>query len=142
MIEILNVRDLRYASIEEVPIKKEDVIKDVKYYKVLSTYDLIRKMLSEKTKRVYGERHTRDIWNQISSLYDQNFLDHFILIWKGKVFEKAAGISEEIDEKKEREIIEECFEDKSIRKELEEYFSSEFWKGTHLPELCEEKSEV
>ena len=142
MIEILAVRELRYSSIEDVPIRKEDVIKDRRYYKIQATYDSIRKMLSEKTKRVYGERHTRDIWNQISSLYDQNFLSQFILIWKRKVFEKAAKISEEIDEKKEREIIEECLEDSSIQAELKEYFASEFWKGTHLSELCEEKSEV
>lgn len=139
MIEILGVRELRYSSPEDVPIRKEDVIKDVKYYKIQSIYDYIRKMLSEKTKRVYGEIHTKDIWNQISSLYDKNFLNKFISIWKRKVFEKASSISQEIDLQKEREIIEECLKDNSIQAELEEYFTSEFWKGTHLFKLYEEE---
>ena len=138
MFRIETIKGRRYSSIKEVPIKKEDVLGNTNYYlKVQTTYDGIREKLSEKTKKVYGERHTRDIWMQITSLYDRNFLNKFIFVWQEKVFLKVGmcSCSEEINSQREKEIIDECLNDESIQTELEEYFLSDFWKNTHLSEL-------
>lgn len=141
MIEIISVRELRYSSPEDVPIKKQEVIRDSKYYtEIQITYDKIRKMLLEKVKEKYEIIHIKDAWSQVSNQYDREFFNRLIYVWKRNVFDKTKTISKEIVLQKEKEIIEECFKDGSVQLEVEEYFASEFWKGIHLSKICEEKN--
>lgn len=142
MIEIISVRELRYHSPKEVPIEKEDVIKNDKYYCTIQhIYDKTRQKVAQKTKEVYGEENFTIMWREVCYLYDKEFLNKLISIWKEKVFKKAAKTTEEInpEKEKEKEIIEGCLQDDSIQLELEEYFLSDFWKNTSLASMGTEK---
>lgn len=129
MIEIISVRETLYASPKDVPITKEELIKKDYYSQISSIYNNVRKTLLEKTKKAYGESYVEDAWKQISSLYDQKFLNKFISILKRRIFEKNESVS--------NEMIRGLLRENSIQTELEQYFTLEFWKGTNLSKLCE-----
>lgn len=133
MIEIISVRDLRYHSSIEVPIEKKDVIRDKRYYPTIQyLYDDIRKKLAEKTRETYGEVNFKNIWIEVSRLYDREFLTRLLSIWKEEVFKKFIKILEEISLEKEKEIIQDCLKSDSMHAELEKYFLLDFWKETSL----------
>ena len=133
MIEIISVRDLRYHSPIEVPIEKKDVIRDKRYYPTIQyLYDDIRKKLAVKTKEIYGKENFKNIWLEVSTLYDKNFLTKLIFIWKEKVFKKSIKILGEVSLEKENEIIQDCLTSDSMHAELETYFLLGFWKETSL----------
>ena len=136
MIEIVSVRDLRYHSPIEVPIEKKDVIRNSRYYHTIQyLYDDIRKKLAVKSKEIYGEENLKNIWVEVSALYDKNFLTKLISIWKEKVFKKSIEILEEVSLEKENEIIQNCLTSDSMHAELEKYFLLEFWKETSLSSM-------
>lgn len=141
MIEILNVRELRYSSPTEVPIEKKEVIRDKRYYYTIQhLYEETRKKVSQKTKEVYGDECYKNIWREVSGLFDKEFLTKLISIWKEKVFKEIMKISKEISLEKEQQIIQECLEDTSFQVELELYFLSDFWNNISLRSMSTEKN--
>lgn len=124
MIEIISVRELRYSSPIEVPIKKQEVIRDNKCYPTIQyLYNEIRKKLAEKTKEVYGEENFKNVWKEVTCLYDKEFLNKLISIWKEKVFEESIKISGETYA--EKEMIQKCLKSDELKVKLETYFLSD-----------------
>lgn len=143
MIEIISVREIRYSSPIEVPIEKKEVIRDKRYYYTIQhLYEEARKKVSQKTKEIYGDEHYKNIWREVSGLFDKEFLIKLISIWKEKVFKKIIKISKEISLEEEQQIIQECLEDNSLQVELELYFLSDFWNNISLSSMITEKNSI
>lgn len=123
MIEKVNEKEARYNSVDDIPIERNAVILNRKYCEALQeSYSKIRKEFYNQWRKSYKECKKSD-WKKVSRIFDRNFINSFLCIWKEKVFEKSQKFSkQELDAEKEKEIIEEALFEGTVQKEIREYF--------------------
>lgn len=119
MIEIIATRELRYSTIEDVPIEKKEIVKDPKYCKIIDNmYKDIRRKINELLKK-----KDKSEWKKIADNYDISFLDELISVWKKHVFEKNKMFSKnDLGTEEEKQLLFETLLEQDVQKEIEEYF--------------------
>ena len=123
MIEIVEVKEARYNSVDEVPIEKYKVMRNKKYCQnIQKSYEKIRKEFHEQWKENSKENESSE-WKEIVRIFDKNFINAFLCIWKENVFEKSINFSrDELGLEKEKQLIEEALEDGKIQEKVKQFF--------------------
>lgn len=123
MIEIVEVKEARYNSVDDIPIVGSEVIMNKKYCQAMQeSYSETRKAFHNQW-RESCEEYKEAEWKKISIIFDRNFINTFLCIWKENVFEKSQDYSkEELGPEKERELIETTLFEGTIQKKVREYF--------------------